>query len=186
MQTPAVVFHVWPALLHSVGDVYIESGRSVGEAPVMVTAGAAHPATSPRKIRARVTAFMGSSWSSKCRAPDTSPSIAPGELALVLESTGGPGGPRAAPQNAVLRSWRRGTRQTMPPAGRRDYMQTPEIRSQVRPELSHSLFVVYERGEAPGYDVSYDSWLAQPAMNPTTTRTKARVFMGSPPVGGWS
>ena len=62
-------------------------------------------------------------------------------------------------------------------------MQTPEIRSQVRPALSHSLFVVYERGEAPGYDVSYDSWLAQPAMNPTTTRAKARVFMGFPSCG---
>jgi len=86
---------------------------------------------------------------------------------------------RAVPSHR--QAGRRGTRQTMPPAGRRDYMQTPEIRSQVRPALSHSLFVVYERGEAPGYDVSYDSWLAQPAMNPATTRTKARVFMGSPP-----
>ena len=105
MQTPAVVFHVWPALLHSVGEVYIKSGRSVGEAPGDGDCWRAHPATSPRKIRARGTVFMGSSWSSKCRAPDTSPTIAPGDLALVLESTGGPGGPRAAPQNAVLRSW---------------------------------------------------------------------------------
>jgi len=48
---------------------------------------------------------------------------------------------------------------------RLDYMQTPEIRSQVRPAFSHPLFVVYERGEAPGYDVSYDSRLAHPAMN---------------------
>jgi hypothetical protein len=30
-------------------------------------------------------------------------------------------------------------------------MQTPEIRSQVRPAFSHPLFVVYERGAAPAY-----------------------------------
>jgi hypothetical protein len=34
---------------------------------------------------------------------------------------------------------------------RLDYMQTPEIRSQVRPAFSHPLFVVYERGAAPEY-----------------------------------
>jgi hypothetical protein len=42
------------------------------------------------------------------------------------------------------------------------YMQTPEKRSQVRPASSHSLFVVYDRGEAPGYEVSYDSRVAIP------------------------
>jgi hypothetical protein len=36
-------------------------------------------------------------------------------------------------------------------------MQTPEMRSQVRLALSHSFFVVYERGDAPGYDASCDS-----------------------------
>jgi hypothetical protein len=30
-------------------------------------------------------------------------------------------------------------------------MQTPEIRSQVRPAFSHPLFVVYDRGAAPEY-----------------------------------
>ena len=64
------------------------------------------------------------------------------------------------------------------------YMQTLEIPLHVRPALSHSLFVVYERGEAPGYDVSCESRLAQPAMKPTRIRAKAKVFMGSPPVVG--
>jgi len=73
-----------------------------------------------------------------------------------------------------------------PTRARLSYMQTPEIPFHVRPALSHSLFVVYERGEAPGYDVSCDSWLAQPATNPTRTRAKARVFMGVPSRPGWS
>jgi hypothetical protein len=60
-------------------------------------------------------------------------------------------------------------------------MQTPEIPLQVRPALSHSLFVVYDLGDAPGYDVAYDSWLAHPAINPTTAKTMVRVFMASPP-----
>jgi hypothetical protein len=60
-------------------------------------------------------------------------------------------------------------------------MQTPEIPFHVRPALAHSLFVVYERGDAPGYDVSCDSWLAHPPMNPMRIRAKAKVFMGSPP-----
>lgn len=42
-------------------------------------------------------------------------------------------------------------------AAAQGYMQTPEIPSQVRPALWHSLFVVYDRGEAPGYDVACDS-----------------------------
>lgn len=49
-----------------------------------------------------------------------------------------------------------------PTRRRDDYMQTPEKRSQVRPAPSHSLFVVYDRGEAPGYEVSYDSRVAIP------------------------
>jgi hypothetical protein len=60
---------------------------------------------------------------------------------------------------------------------RLDYMQTPDIRSQVRPALSHSLFVVYDGGEAPGFD---DSWLAHPATRPTRTRAMAMAFMGLP------
>jgi hypothetical protein len=67
---------------------------------------------------------------------------------------------------------------------REAYMQTPEMPLQVRPALSHSLFVVYDRGEAPGYDVAYDSWLAHPAMNPITANATASVFMGLPPVRG--
>jgi len=40
-------------------------------------------------------------------------------------------------------------------------MHTPEIRSHVRPAPSHPLFVVYERGEAPGYGACS---LAHPAV----------------------
>ena len=54
-------------------------------------------------------------------------------------------------------------------------MHTPENRSHVRPALSHSLFVVYERGEAPGYGACS---LAQPAVNAKMTTTMARVLIG--------
>jgi hypothetical protein len=54
-------------------------------------------------------------------------------------------------------------------------MQTPEIPFQVRPALSHSLFVMYERGEAPGYA---DCSRAHPAMNPKRIKAAAMVFMG--------
>jgi len=63
----------------------------------------------------------------------------------------------------------------------RGYMQTLEIPLHVRPALSHSLFVVYDRGEAPGYDVACDSRLAHPAIKPRTAKTTARVFMAFPP-----
>jgi hypothetical protein len=63
----------------------------------------------------------------------------------------------------------------------RGYMHTPEIPLHVRPALSHSLFVVYDRGEAPGYDVACDSWLAHPATKATRAKTTARVFMSFPP-----
>jgi hypothetical protein len=54
-------------------------------------------------------------------------------------------------------------------------MHTPEIRSHVRPALSHSLFVVYERGEAPGYG----AWsLAHPAVNAKMTTAMARALIG--------
>jgi len=49
-------------------------------------------------------------------------------------------------------------------------MQTPESPFHARPALLHSVSVVYDRGEAPGYDVAYDSWLAHPAINPTTAK----------------
>jgi hypothetical protein len=61
-------------------------------------------------------------------------------------------------------------------------MQTLEKQSHVRPALSHSLLVVYDRGEAPGYDVSYDSRLAHPARTPRG-QGQDEGFMGSSPVG---
>ena len=54
-------------------------------------------------------------------------------------------------------------------------MHTPEIRSHVRPAPSHSLFVVYERGEAPGYGAFS---LAHPAVNAKMTTAMATDFIG--------
>lgn len=54
-------------------------------------------------------------------------------------------------------------------------MHTPENRSHVRPALSHSLFVVYERGEAPGYGACS---LAQPAVKAKMTTAMARALIG--------
>jgi hypothetical protein len=59
MQTPMVVFHVWPAVLHSVGDLYIRSGRSVGEAPGDGDWWRAHPEMIPKRIRAAAMDFIG-------------------------------------------------------------------------------------------------------------------------------
>src|SRR5262245_29516058 len=54
-------------------------------------------------------------------------------------------------------------------------MHTPELRSHVRPAPSHSLFVVYERGEAPGYGACSP---AHPAVNAKMTTAMARVLIG--------
>lgn len=56
----------------------------------------------------------------------------------------------------------------------RSYMQVPRILSHVRPALSHSAFVVYERGEAPGYA---DCSRAHPATNPKRTMATTAHFM---------
>jgi len=59
---------------------------------------------------------------------------------------------------------------------RLDYMQTPEIRSQVRPAFSHPLFVVYDRGAAPEYaDCS-----RAPSDEPHEDETMVTALMGVP------
>ena len=62
-------------------------------------------------------------------------------------------------------------------------MHTPEILSHVRPALSHSLFVVYERGDAPGYGACS---LAHPAVNAKMTTAMARTLIGASFIGDLS
>jgi hypothetical protein len=68
MQTPMVVFNVWPAVLHSVGDLYIRSGRSVGEAPDDGGWWRAHPEMIPKSTSATATVFMGATSAGSARA----------------------------------------------------------------------------------------------------------------------
>src|SRR5947208_2363 len=60
---------------------------------------------------------------------------------------------------------------------RPDAQHVPE--SQVWPARSHAAFVVYEPGEALGDE---DSCRAHPAINPTSTRATATVFIDCPPL----